>query len=577
MFPFLLVTFLIKTNRSVSGNRSKLPPLPLCHQAPRPVPQRFGTLPANARRRQVGKTVEAGDVALDRFDHGEGFVASSRAPIAGSSAGCCRGEWLESFREQEFLNFKCLLVGRPQDSGPNHLPWHGVCGGLLGMCPTMQGQMQCLFSLWTTDTGLCTYNCVCGWNCQNKGSWFFTFVSLALGEFKTCLACQNARRQNLSLQNLKFATSSLSISWTWTCHSYLEAARGFLCKLVWSIASAHVTDFFGSSSEPRVFTTQTCFHLNSQDMTFYSLRGKEWKLHATAKVIHEKVPSEQKMIPESEIGWASMGSEELYSKLSEFFHLGKTFQGIQKLWRRPEGSKTAVAAEISLHPDERIRTSQFCCHPALLDAIIQTGLGWMVVGDFFGDLKGVFTSLGAIRLLRCGENFPRDILTRCDGAQEANGFRLDVEAFDKKDGTLVCSIRNLFFQSMALSSPLVAVALEWKTAQWAQHPCDFGFERWLFIWTGQQGREALPIGKRGAKHLLHFPLETDLQEIDHIVVVTNGVPEQAHLRKFGEQLLILCINKYSYFVQKKGYSSLYFIHSRAAQRYLMPVMVFLHG
>eukprot|EP00435_Cladocopium_sp_Y103_P015291 s1171_g3.t1 len=331
---------------------------------------------------------------------------------------------------------------------------------------------------------------------------------------------------------------------------FLECARQ--CKAC-ELAELEVRDVefknFLDMTLSKAWTTQTVFHLGSSEhMTFSSLRGEEWKLHAKAKIVQCAEPPDQRMefvSPGTDSGWKCMSSEELYQKLADFFHLGKAFQGIKNFWHRTDGRKTEVVTKISLEEGERCRIQQYNIHPALLDSIIQSGLGFILVSG--GDFRGVPYHLGACRLLRGRKDLPCDLLARCDGTREENGFRLDVEAFDRC-GQLVCSIRGLFFKNMDMTpSPLVRLGLKWEVLQdqFSSVDSGHGMEKWLFIWMRGEGSEPSDFetffkSNTAAKHRSDFPAaEHELAGVDHVAIVANFFNDEQDMDKLLERLYLI--------------------------------------
>ncbi|CAJ1330564.1 unnamed protein product, partial [Effrenium voratum] len=108
----------------------------------------------------------------------------------------------------------------------------------------------------------------------------------------------------------------------------------------------------------------------------------QWKTHCRARVA--PCQGEQlRRLPEH-VGWKEYSGKQLYKDLESFFQLGSTFQGIQRLWH---GESMQAVAEVALSEGEQHRAQQYNVHPALLDSVIQTGLGLLCVQEL--DFQGI--------------------------------------------------------------------------------------------------------------------------------------------------------------------------------------------
>ncbi|CAK9001666.1 unnamed protein product [Durusdinium trenchii] len=278
--------------------------------------------------------------------------------------------------------------------------------------------------------------------------------------------------------------------------------------------------------------THTCFDLLGRNITFHSMaerNGKKWQRHCRATVAHNDAPCVHKCdLQKKANGWPSISSEELYKKLSDFFQLHRTFQGIRKLFH--QAGQTEVICEISLDEGERRRAQSFNIHPALLDSIIQSGLGLICVSG--GDFRGVPFHLGKFRLMKRRENFPCDLRTWCQGRSVDNGFYLNVQAFDM-NGEIVCSVQDLFFKNIwaLVPSPTVKLDLEWRKL-WGDDleavSMNVDKQHWLVIWPGQEEFSELTLFE-GIKQVVRatlvreFPLESAaLKGITHTAVIAES-------------------------------------------------------
>ncbi|CAK9114183.1 Phenolphthiocerol synthesis polyketide synthase type I Pks15/1 (Beta-ketoacyl-acyl-carrier-protein synthase I) [Durusdinium trenchii] len=262
--------------------------------------------------------------------------------------------------------------------------------------------------------------------------------------------------------------------------------------------------------------------------------GKKWQRHCRATVAHNDAPCVHKCdLQKKANGWPSISSEELYKKLSDFFQLHRTFQGIRKLFH--QAGQTEVICEISLDEGERRRAQSFNIHPALLDSIIQSGLGLICVSG--GDFRGVPFHLGKFRLMKRRENFPCDLRTWCQGRSVDNGFYLNVQAFDM-NGEIVCSVQDLFFKNIwaLVPSPTVKLDLEWRKL-WGDDleavSMNVDKQHWLVIWPGQEEFSELTLFE-GIKQVVRatlvreFPLESAaLKGITHTAVIAESQMTQA--------------------------------------------------
>ena len=204
--------------------------------------------------------------------------------------------------------------------------------------------------------------------------------------------------------------------------------RFFPCRLSWGV---HATEANSQGLKrfclARLIEVVTTLRTSGSEgaLELQSFAG-QWKTHCRARVA--PCQGEQlRRLPEH-VGWKEYSGKQLYKGLESFFQLGSTFQGIQRLWH---GESMQAVAEVALSEGEQHRAQQYNVHPALLDSIIQTGLGLLCVQEL--DFQGIPVKVGASAFC-LSRPAPSRLFVACRGQSREDDFEVTVEAFDEHGG-----------------------------------------------------------------------------------------------------------------------------------------------
>ena len=168
---------------------------------------------------------------------------------------------------------------------------------------------------------------------------------------------------------------------------------------------------------------------------FYSkLEGDKWQVHAEAVIsLTDTMSHPPEIVPQEIPEHATcFDGEEVYKRLEDFFQLGSSFRRIRKLWRTKDDEVFAL-----IRWDNSAAYGSYNMHPAILDSMIQTGLGYIAMFTKF-DHKGVPTKLASAQIFLKGV---KNFVTRSTCKIQPNGFVVDVDAFTE-DGQLAASLKG---------------------------------------------------------------------------------------------------------------------------------------